>query len=992
MNTDSHNISGLTAYSASAGSGKTFRITREYLKLLLASKSSTNAYRRIVAVTFTNKATEEMKTRVIKELNELAGGNREKLEDLCKEFNAEGVGVNPFELQQRALEARGNMLHDYSRISILTIDKFFQKILRAFVNDAGLHPGFNIELDQNRLLEEAVDAVLENADNDEQRSRWLLQLVDQRIEDGQSWSIKKSLIRQGRQIFNESFKRFDSTIHEKFSDREFLQQYMAKLRNVMKSVDDEMKDMARKSKAYMQLQRLEADDFKGKSRGFIAHFSKIEKGIYEPTKTTKEAVNVIENWCSKDGHTARIDEAYNYLNPLLARACQLWNEKREEYNTADAILKNFMLLGLLADISSQVRQNANEENILPISDSTQLISGLVGDSDAPFIYEKIGSIISTFMIDEFQDTSVGQWNNFLPLLKNSLSEDNFCMVVGDVKQSIYRWRNGDWRILAYGLDRDLGYFGEVNRKTLKDNWRSLYNVVLFNNELFKQASEHLQGILNESMGEELNPELRKRLDTMITSAYADCEQNPKRDCDAKGHVRFEVVNETESQASNEVVLSRLPLLITELQDKGYEAGDIAILIRNNRHGQEIANALMRYKQLLGKTKYCFDVVSRDSLLLRSSSVVKLYIALLRIAVGQKNDINEAFLRHELEQYIRRSGVGGDRLHVLFSEQMDAKELRFLESLTLRSLTESFELIVQRYRLNLMVEELPFLQALHDLIISFSNRKLSDIDSFLQWWDEGGNTNPLQSPEGQNAITISSIHKSKGLQYKVVIVPYCSWELDTKVNETVWVQPHTSPFDELPSVPVAYSKKLENTIFTEQYCVEKAQAYVDNLNLLYVALTRAEEQLYVYVPMRGVGVERKKVTHISHVLSDIFTARSGENNIVFGVIEGQRVAENVWEFGSSKKEIRGREGRSVNAIPLNSYPSESFTPRLKIHYAAQNMLKEQVMVKRGRSYGTLMHKIFELIRTPNDIGDAVDALAAEGWLTQDEVPVILNKVR
>jgi ATP-dependent exoDNAse (exonuclease V) beta subunit len=801
--------------------------------------------------------------------------------------------------------------------------------------------------------------------------------------------MKRELLELGNEIFKESFGRLSAAVHEHLNDKTFLQRYMQKLRTLQKNVDDEMQDIAAKAQLYLSAQQLTEEDFKGKSRGFIAYFRKIARGDYEPNATTLKAVSCIEEWASKAAGSARIAAAYEQLDPLLAKACQLWYDKSSDYQTAGVILKNFMVLGLLTDIARQMRSIANENNLMPISDSVHLIRSLIDGSDTPFIYEKVGTAYHTFMIDEFQDTSVGQWSNFRPLVSNSLAEGNMNMVVGDVKQSIYRWRNGDWRILAYGIDEDLKEFGEVNRKTLDKNFRSLPQVVEFNNELFRQLSTRLQAELSADLDEALPLQTREKLSTILTDAYADCTQLPQKKADGKGYVRIEFVEESEEQRAADAILEQLPLLVAALQDSGYSAGDIAILTRNNRQGQAVAEALIRHRCTSGDTEHCFDIVSQDSLFLNASPAVRMAIALLRVAAGQQNTINEAFLSNELSQY-----AGSDvpaSMHAIFFDRISKDEHAFLENLTLKSLPEAFEAIIQRYKLNELREDLPFLQGLHDLVISFANRKLSDAAAFLAWWDESGKSKPLYSPEGQNAITIATIHKSKGLQYKVVITPFTSWEFDTKTGSTVWMQPTAAPFDELPYVPLSYTDKLKQTIFGEQRSVEKAQAYVDNLNLLYVALTRAEEQLYVFAPLKSSRDGRKQSKNMAEAIIGIFTDLPDGKSVNFGAAAGRRLSDLIWEFGSSEvapATDNSLQGEKMN-IPLSEYPSTSFTPKLRLRYEAHELFEQAEPGQR--TSGLLKHKIFERLRTPDDIPKAIESLIREGWAAHSDTETLQREV-
>ncbi len=979
-------MSSLVAYSASAGSGKTFRITREYLKQILRKSNALTGYRSVLAVTFTNKATEEMKARIVNELNELAQGNGQKLREFCAELALENVTLSPEELQQRALNVRNSLLHDYSRFAILTIDKFFQKVLHAFVNDVGLHPNFNLELDSSRVLDEAVDAVMENVEGDEQLRAWLMQLQEQQLRDGKTWNVRDSLYELGREIFQESYQQLSVLLHDKLHSKEFLQQYLQRLAAIKKEVDDEMASIAASARAYMRGHGLTENDFPYKSGGFIGYFRKIAQGDYEPGARVLAALGAPEKWASKSSAGAAAADAYEALNPLLERACDLWSGQSMSYQTSSAILKNVMELGLLADIARQVRSIASDENLLLISDTTALISSLVGDSDVPFIYEKVGSAYRTYMIDEFQDTSVGQWRNFLPLVSSSLSEDGLSMVVGDVKQSIYRWRSGDWRILAHGIDKDLGRFGAVNRRVLDKNFRSLRSVVEFNNEFFRQMSGALQQELNAGFDEKISPGTRAELERVVEDAYAGCAQVPQRSSGEEGFVHVEFVEDGEEQSPAELILERLPQLVAELQDAGYRAGDIAILTRKRDEARRVAQELIRYGRASGNTAHCFDVVSQDSLLLNSSSVVKLCIALMRIAAGQQNEINEAFLRYESKIYVEREEPHD--VHRLFAGPLRDEDRNFLAALTLRSLPEAFEAIVQRYELGSLLAELPFLQALHDAVISFSNKKLSDITSFLEWWDRSGNEKPLQSPEGQNAITITTIHKSKGLQYKVVIVPFAAWDLDTRTGSTVWMKPTVAPFSDMPIVPLSYTSQLRKTIFADQHMVEKAQAFVDNINLMYVALTRAEEQLYVFAPLKKAA-SAGGAKNIGQVAYALFSGLP--DGLGFGALSAKKEGEMVWTFGRKIRERHPGEEPDRRQIPLDFYPSQSLIPKLRMRYEARDLFGGEEASERSR--GTLRHKIFERINSAEDVEPAVATLWQEGLIkSENQAKELLAEVR
>ncbi|GHT14652.1 DNA helicase [Bacteroidia bacterium] len=901
----------LTVYSASAGAGKTYRITQEYLKLILHPRRSPKEYRRVLAVTFTNKATAEMKERILSKINELASGQEDVLTALCQEFAPMGVSITPTELQQRAKEVRSHLLHDYTRFSVLTIDKFFQRVLQAFVREANLLPGFEVELNTERLVEEAAGKVLENAGGDPQRQAWLWQMVERNIETGKTWNVKTSLEKLGSELFKENFRQLNDTLHVKLRDKHFLQNYFTHRQNEMTAVDKHLQGLAQQAIRYLQQNNLSTEDFKYGKTSCVNYFYKVQRGDYEAGTRVQSAMDVKENWYKIE--TSALQDAYNVLNPLLASICGYWNAHQKNYNTAKIIGKNFMQLGLLADMAAQVQAMVSDRNVLPLSYATRLIAGLIGGSDTPFIYEKMGTTYRAMMIDEFQDTSRGQWNNFLPLITNSLSSGGWAMVVGDVKQSIYRWRNGDWHIMASQIDADVQP-SAVCRIALKQNWRSLPTVVNFNNLAFAKAVPALQQALDSNLSQDLPHDLRKQLVQTLNTAYADVEQLPQKQGSA-GYVKVEQVIDNDELLAHEQILARLPELVTLLQGKGYSKSDIAILVRGNKEGREVVDAL------LGNG---IQVVSQDMLQIGTSPLVQLCIALLRMSTGQQNPLNEAFVQHTLSTFELLAKNDLQKRWCL----PDA-EKTFLQNLAQRSLIEAFEEMVQHYHLNKVDSELPFLQALFDGIIQFSNRRTADVSSFLEWWDAEGYKQPLAGNDGLDAITVNTIHKAKGLEYKVVILPFCDWDLDTKANSVLWMNNDAAPFDAIQQLPVSYEKSMAASCFGEQYAAEKTQSYVDSLNLLYVAQTRAVEKMYLFVPVKSTALP-KEANKISHLLQTVFFAGNTTN---FEALQCKRDNDNVLECGKDTDALQTHTPEQSCGIAWNHYPSYPFAPRLRIRKSA-----------------------------------------------------------
>jgi ATP-dependent exoDNAse (exonuclease V) beta subunit len=811
-----------------------------------------------------------------------------------------------------------SILHNYGRFAVLTIDKFFQKVLQAFVREAGLYPGFDIELDTRRLVEETVDIVLENATADAHRSSWIWQFVERNIEDSRTWNIKDALIKLGGELFGEKYQQLDSTLHTLLNDKEFLTNYYAQRESEMSQVDAAMRSIGRKARDIMYKNGYVADDFPYKKAGFINYFEKIAVGIYEIGVRTAAAVDDIAKWSTKGKDNS---EAYNMLNPLLCKACDLWQGSERGYNTSKLICKNFMQLGLLADIAREVHNKSRDSNVLPLSTTASIIAGLIGTSDTPFLYEKIGSAYHHIIIDEFQDTSQGQWHNFMPLINDSLAENHTSIIVGDVKQSIYRWRNGDWRILGnIGGDNDINRKFGVEKMALVRNWRSSRNIVWFNNAVISQTNSILQDVLAQTLPDSISDSERDKCLAMLGNSYEDICQTPQNLQDS-GFVHLEFVDKEEDATAREVILQNLTVLVQSFADKGYCASDIAILVRDKRDAHLVMDALLAHKQ---QCPQAFNVISQDTLQLKSSVLVRICIALMRVAVGQDDRLNEAFLQHTLHH--RREAaysVSTEATHSPFAGGFDEKEKAFLRSLALCSLPEAFERMVQRYDLHSNTGELPFLQALFDLVIQFSNKKTSDMSAFLQWWEQEGSEKSLSGGGGQDAVMVSTIHKAKGLEYKVVIVPFADWELNTKANSTVWMHCDTAPYNEITELPLAYNKTMGNSFFAEQYAEEKTQAFLDNLNLLYVALTRAKEELYVYVPVgNAAGVSR-----ISNALQKVFENFDAAR---FAPAEVNSNSVDIFEFGTPVTNVgAGFKPAPTGAIVWDKYFTCGPVPAIRI---------------------------------------------------------------
>lgn len=984
-------MQGLSVYKASAGSGKTYTLTLEYLKHALCDPYNAKLFRGLLAVTFTNKATEEMKSRILDTLHELVEGVNPTTSALLQHE----LGIDASDLQRRARLVQTAILHDYSRFSISTIDKFFQKIIHSFVREAGLRPGFKLELDQDRLLEEAIDRLMIGLHEKPLVYDWILRIVDERMESGAAWDVRRTLQEKGCLVFTETFREFGPEFYEKIADNELMSGYVQQLQQIVKDIDRTLKTVADAALAEMRAAGVDVTDFPYGKSSFANYFSKAASGEYEAGKRVTEAVDHLERWTSKStppGMRSSIEGLFPSLNGYLIQLLQTYEDNKRPYWTAKVILNNFRLLGLLAEIELQVRAVANIDNLMPISETTFLLGKLIDGSETPFIYERTGSRYHTYMIDEFQDTSAAQWRNFKPLLNNSLAQGQFCMVVGDVKQSIYRWRNGDWRILAYRLQEDFRQF-DISQKNLDTNWRSKPVVVEFNNTLFGQLPAYLENAFAQECD---NGERTERL---ISDAYSDAAQQiPGHAVADDGHVSLTAFFSNEEQTANEQILERLPVLITDLQDRGYAAGDIAILVRRAVEGQWVSDCLLEHKRSSGDTAHCFDIVSQDTLFIARSKVVQLAIALLKAMVDPSNDVNNAFINYTLyaTNNLRSSQDGaGEPDFDSFASRLSSDVQSFLSGLTQLSLPEVFEYIVSHFQLAASAEELPFIQELHDELIQFARNELSDVSAFLQWWDEKGGNLKLTPAKTPNAINILTIHKSKGLQYPVVLVPFCNWGMKPNPGSFIWVSPQEAPFNELPHVPVMYGTALRDSCFNDDYVQETLQSVVDNTNVLYVAFTRAEEELHVMLPLSKADREKaggkNLIQNCAKTLHGFLDWNGQEGAIDFGNLKGEKTDDTLF-FGrpllkKQKERIRGNE------LEMYEYPVNNYRKRLCIRYESEDYFPDTITTPlQYRNYGTLMHRVFAAIHTPADIPTAVDTLIEEGLLDADSRQSLEEKVR
>lgn len=982
----------LTVYRASAGAGKTHTLTGEYLTLLF---SAPQAYRRILAVTFTNKATDEMKSRIVEELYRLASGQpSDYLHPLSRKFG----------LDEAALRAKGRriliaILHDYSSFNISTIDRFFQQTMRAFTREIGLQGGYSLELDQDQVLAEVIDNLIGSLDKEANKELlgWLVRFAADKVENGQAWNLRHDIARLSGELFKESYKVFEKELQEDIADKKSLETYKETLFAIIRTTEGRVRETARKALALLDEQALAPADFKGASRSPIALFQKWAAGeMKEPTATFIGWVGDVDSWYTSKTPAdvrERIEAVFNSgLNECMREIADLFADQTA-YLTAKEIVRYYYTLGILSDVSARIAEYRLEKNTMLIADTTELLSRVIEGCDAPFIYEKTGVNIDSFMIDEFQDTSGMQWSNFRPLIRESLAHDRFNLIVGDVKQSIYRFRNSDWKLLDEQLAADFRQEG-LRDEVLGVNWRSCRCIVEFNNAFFTTAPLLLQALYNDGLPDSsLDEEEQTVVGQKIVRAYAKSYQEvPPKFRDKDGHIQIRFFADTEQAGWKENVLEQLPRTLEQLQDNGYALRDIAILVRTNREGAEVADTLLAYQDACPGSRYKFDLISDDALFVSGRSPVRFLVALLR------------YLRNPEDETARRLAVFGYTLLSAAAEAAGATELPFTEKdfppavkQTLRalgreSLYEIVEGLIRLFDPLFQASDQVFIQAFLDMVHEFVRGENADISGFLKWWDEKGVRKTVITPDAQDAIRILTVHKSKGLGFRAVIVPFGDWEIDHKPTKPVilWCHPRQAPFNRLRLVPVKYSSGLSKTYFAREYYDEKLHAYIDNLNTLYVAFTRAKEELIVYAPQPKKADKAGSVSDLLWLGLDSggrTTTADGfpvpDLSVFFDREKG------CFEYGAWWKPVRsGEEPAAADEVPLQRIVS--VTPQDRLHLRLQG--KVYLFDDRQRKHGALMHEVLSAARTPGEIVSRVDSFRYAGIITREESGELSERLR
>ncbi len=981
-------------YKSSAGSGKTYTLAKSYLKLALAHKGR---FKRVLGVTFTNKATEEMKQRIIKFLTLLKEGKEPALAaELC-----EDLGIDEATLKKKASFTLSDILHDYSRFAVVTIDSFFYQVIRSFAREMGLQGNFSIDLETDVAMQEVIDRMLSEIGEEEHKQlrNWLTQFAEERVEEGTSWDFRRDIATLAGEVLKDEFKAIAGKLTDLAEHPERLLSLKKALDSTQYAFENRIKTICKTAFAALEQHGLSVDSFKRKSSGPAGLFVKFHKQEFEITDTRRAAADNLDAWVNKKDEQKELLEQSltDKILPLYNELIDFYDNKHVDYYSAVEVKRYFYTFGILTYITRYLQVYRDENDVMLISDLPDFLSKIIADSDTPYIYEKVGSRFDHYLIDEFQDTSTFQWNNFKPLVKNATDQGQFSMVVGDAKQSIYRFRGGDWRLLQHQVKYDIGE-AMAEEANLDMNWRSSANIVAFNNSLFQQ----LQPLMEGNYFKDPSDELKQAMGDVFSTFQDAVQRLPEGKDKDEGLVELSFLKDEKDAEEKfaDLAIEYTIQKVEEMQEQGYELRDMAILVRTSREGRDVAKAFIeRSNSDLAKPGMHYDVVSKEALFLTSSHVVQFIISVIKWLHDEKNQIELANWYATYAKYLTEEEVNESNLYLDLSQWQKnvppefIKKRNQLKSLPLYELVEE---LCRIFGLSRIREEYTYLQGFQDAVLDYSKNERGDIASFLLWWEEVRKNRSIIISDDNNAVKIITMHKSKGLEFPVVIIPFMNWSLDKQNNladKILWCEGVSqAPFNEMPIIPLRYGSALENTHWADEYYKEKLRNLLDSLNLLYVALTRPEKALFM---ASSVG-KLDKLNNISDLMLELVNFNK-EWNTENGPWDEENQRLRIGTLPPPKKETSGGQ-----EIALKNYFSHNW--RTKVHLQMKDAVEQSEKYFNEKALlGITLHELLSRVRYAEDakqfakhklfseVNNTVATLAdyfGHDWEVQTEVPILL----
>ncbi|WP_276805440.1 UvrD-helicase domain-containing protein [Prevotella pallens] len=1001
----------LTVYRASAGSGKTFTLAVEYISLLVKDPEN---YQHILAVTFTNKATQEMKMRILSQLYGIANS----LQSSQQYFNKvkEKTNMPDAVIRNNARAALTLLIHRYNNFRILTIDAFFQQVLRNLAHELGQTANLRVDLNNEEITEKAVDQMIESLEKGQPVLQWISTYINNSIEDDNGWNIIGKIKTFGTNIFKDFYKAHEANLKEQLSNADDFKVYETTLR---KRRNDIRKTFNSKARSILnEIKNANLDIPSNYRSGLYKYLtdSAIAPLTNKPLKAgVLKANESPQNWtsskCAKADKQQIQTLAAEVLSPQLSELIAYNNDNWNEFQSIQLTLSHLSELRLLHAIADAVDNLTKDTNRFMLSNTQALLKELIADSDTPFIFERIGARLKHVMIDEFQDTSTIQWQNFQVLLANCMAQElSQNLIVGDIKQSVYRWRQGDWGILN-NIEKSFAH-QKIRLETLDYNYRSEKRIIDFNNAFWEQCVANTAKEVAQDDAEKAK---------IVQKAYEDVAQKTHKTTE-NGFVKISLYP---SKVMKDAVLEELIETIKELFNNGYggkNQSKIAILVRSKSNIQDIVNALL---QSFGNE---INIVSDEAFRLDASLSVNIIVSAMHLLTHPDDVLTRGKLVKLYNQEVLKKPLTDTDLLVSINESnnidtknIDKKERRKLateqqmaklnsqlppeyvanrELLLGLPIVDLVDKLFMLFGLDQLEGQSSYICTLYDTLNDFLKDHTADIDDFINEWENSLSSKTIQSDEIEG-IRIMTIHKSKGLEFDNVIIPFCSWEMEKK--GTLWCETKNkpAPYNKLPLLPIDFSRdKLIGTVFEDDYKEEHFQNIVDNLNLLYVAFTRASKNLFVF------GLRQGKTT-----LDNIAKGTPPGNRSYAIELALRQVSEQLqgsslsfpddigseihFEYGTLVPETHEKE-HAVADNPFLIKPDKHIVSIATYPQAAtfKQSNKSIEFVKgedvdpsdrtRYIKIGNVLHQLFSTIYTTADIPTRLNELEQQGIIYNDEI--------